>query len=131
MAALLQLPERDVADQGLVVAAVKRWLASNKDWLLILDNADDLELAADFMPLASSGHILLTTRAQSTGAIANSLEVEKMQQAEGALLLLRRAKKLAADALLEQAPAPERSLAEAIVTELGGLPLALDQAGAY
>src|SRR5216683_2435129 len=131
LAALLQLPERDVADQGVVVAAVKRWLASNKDWLLILDNADDLEMAADFLPLASSGYILLTTRAQSTGAIANSLEVEKMERAEGALLLLRRAKKLAAGAPLEQATAPDRSLAEVIVAELGGLPLALDQAGAY
>jgi tetratricopeptide (TPR) repeat protein len=131
LAALLQLPERDLADQGVVVAAVKRWLASNRDWLLILDNADDLELAADFLPLASSGHILLTTRAQFTGTIANSIEVEKMAQAEGALLLLRRAKKLAAGAPLEQAPAIDRSLAEAIVRELGGLPLALDQAGAY
>src|SRR5712692_8512430 len=131
LAALLQLPERDVADQGVVVAAVKRWLASNKGWLLILDNADDLELAADFLPLASSGYILLTTRAQSTGAIANSLEVEKMAQPEGAQLLLRRAKKLAAGAPLEQATAPDRSLAEAVVRELDGLPLALDQAGAY
>ncbi len=131
LAAVLQLPERDLADQGVVVAAVKRWLASNKGWLLILDNADDLELAADFIPLASSGHLLLTTRAQSTGAIAKSLEVEKMEQAEGALLLLRRAKKLAAGAPLEQATAPDRSLAEAIVRELDGLPLALDQAGAY
>jgi hypothetical protein len=131
LASLLQLPERDVADQGVVVAAVRRWLASNKGWLLILDNADGLELAADFIPLESSGHILLTTRAQSTGAIANSIEVEKMEQPEGALLLLRRAKKLAANAPLEQATAPDRSLAEAIVAELGGLPLALDQAGAY
>ncbi len=131
LATLLQLPERDVADQGVVVAAVKRWLASNKDWLLILDNADDLELAAEFMPLASSGHILLTTRAQSTGAIANSIEVEKMERAEGALLLLRRAKLLAQDAPLEQATEADRSLAETIVAELDGLPLALDQAGAY
>jgi hypothetical protein len=131
LAALLQLPERDMADQGVVVAAVKRWLASNRDWLLILDNADNLELAAEFMPLESSGHILLTTRAQSTGTIANSLEVEKMEQAEGALLLLRRAKKPAADVPLEQARKADRSLAETIVTELGGLPLALDQAGAY
>jgi len=131
LAALLQLPERDLADQGVVVAAVKRWLASNRDWLLILDNADDLEMAAEFMPLESSGHILLTTRAQFTGAIANSLEVEKMELAEGALLLLRRAKLLAQDAPLEQATAPDRSLAEAVVRELDGLPLALDQAGAY
>ena len=132
LAALLQLPERDLADQGVVVAAVKRWLASNKGWLLILDNADDLELAAEFMPLESSGHILLTTRAQSTGTIANSLEVEKMEQPEGALLLLRRAKKLSSRML--HWSRPQRLIApwlKLIVRELDGLPLALDQAGAY
>src|SRR5260370_6535088 len=74
LAALLQLPERDLADQGVVVAAVKRWLASNKGWLLILDNADDLEMAAEVMPLASTGHLLLTTRAPFKSTIANSLE---------------------------------------------------------
>src|SRR6266481_4485053 len=122
LAALLQLPERDTADQGIVVAATKRWLASTRNWLLIPDHADDLEMAADFIPLASSGHILLTTRAQFTGTIANSLEVEKMEQPEGALLLLRRAKKLAAGAPLEQATATDRSLAGTIVKELDGLP---------
>src|SRR5260221_12086059 len=37
----------------------------------------------------------------------------------------------AADAPLEQARKADRSLSETIVTELDGLPLALDQAGAY
>src|SRR5260221_3521812 len=68
LAALLQLPERDMADQRDVIAAVKRWLASNKGWLLILDNADDLEMAADFMPPPRVGTVLLKTPGQSTGA---------------------------------------------------------------
>src|SRR5260221_7484104 len=72
LAAVLQLPERDLADQGLVVAAVKRWLASNRDWLLILDNADDLELAADF--LRSEEH---TSELQSHSDLVCRLLLEK------------------------------------------------------
>jgi hypothetical protein len=131
LAALLRLPEREVADQAVVVAAVKHWLESQEGWLLILDNADDLEMVSDFMPIGDTGHLLLTTRAQFTGTIANSIEVEKMERAEGILLLLRRAKLLAAGDPIEQAKETDRSLAETLVAELDGLPLALDQAGAY
>ena len=46
-------------------------------------------------------------------------------------MLLRRAKVLAPDALLEQANKEDREVAQNIVLTLGGLPLALDQAGAY
>jgi len=49
LAELLDLPEKDEQDQQRVVAAVKRWLATNEGWLLILDNVDDLSLVADFL----------------------------------------------------------------------------------
>src|SRR5947207_6131574 len=48
-----------------------------------------------------------------------------------AVLLLRRAKLLANDATLDQASTQDRSNAEVIVKMVDGLPLALDQAGAY
>jgi tetratricopeptide (TPR) repeat protein/DNA-binding CsgD family transcriptional regulator len=131
LASLLSLPGRDAQDQTIVVAAVKRWLADHQGWLLIMDNADDLSLAADFLPSGGRGHVLLTTRAQATGRIAPSIAVEKMQQDEGALLLLRRAKLLAPDAPFDTASPVARTQAEAIVRALDGLPLALDQAGAY
>ena len=54
-----------------------------------------------------------------------------MEQDEGILLLLRRANLLAGDAPLEQGSKQDRADAQAIVTALDGLPLALDQAGAY
>lgn len=131
LAHLLQLPEMDEQDQYIVIKAVKRWFASHRKWLLILDNADDLIMVDDFLPIESNGHILFTTRAQATGAIAEVIEVEKMNILEGALLLLRRARFISADASLEQADQKSRALAEAIINELDGLPLALDQAGAY
>jgi hypothetical protein len=54
-----------------------------------------------------------------------------MELDEGMLLLLRRAKLLAPDALLETVDAPVHVQAQAIVRAMDGLPLALDQAGAY
>ncbi len=131
LAGVLDLPEKNEQDQNIIVAAVKRWLAQHDGWLLILDNADDLAMAHDHVPTGGKGHILLTTRAQAAGAMARNIEVEKMDQEEGTLLLLRRAKVLAADVPLDQAPEVDRRNAEAIVSEMDGLPLALDQAGAY
>jgi tetratricopeptide (TPR) repeat protein/DNA-binding XRE family transcriptional regulator len=131
LARLLQLPAQDLADQQLIIEAVKQWLTRHEQWLLILDNADELELLADFLPTGDTGCILLTTRAQATGSLAPSILIEQMSVEEGALLVLRRAQLLAPKALLEQASAEDRAQAETLVVAMGGLPLALDQAGAY
>jgi tetratricopeptide (TPR) repeat protein/transcriptional regulator with XRE-family HTH domain len=128
---LLDLPEKADPEQGQVVEAVKRWLQQHKKWLLILDNADDIEIVYDFIPTRGEGHILLTTRSQATGPGMRGFELLKMGHEEGALLLLRRAKIIAADAPLEAAGEGERVQAEAISALLDGLPLALDQAAAY
>jgi len=113
------------------VKAVKRWFEINSDWLLILDNADDLAIVADFIPARGNGHILLTTQAQATGGLAQRVELEYMGLKEGALLLLRRAKIIESEQALEAATKDERLKTERIVEEVGGLPLALDQAGAF
>ena len=130
-AALLQLPEQEERDQLKIVQAVKHWFMSHSRWLLLLDNADDLALVRDFLPPAGRGHTLLTTRASSMGKLAHALEVDALDSKPGALLLLRRTERLAPDASLEQATESERADALSISQELGGLPLALDQAGAY
>ena len=131
IADLLQLSERDERDQNRVVEAVKKWLAQQQDWLLILDDADDLELVSTFLPNVENGHILLTTRDQGVSLLAQSQEVEKMDLAEGALLLLRRARALTLDKPLTRAPSKSKVLAETIVKRMDGLPLAIEQAGAY
>ena len=128
---LLRLPEREAKEQDIAVQAVKTWLQAHRGWLLILDNADELALLQGFLPPALGGHLLLTTRAAATGRLAHRLEIETLLPQQGALFLLRRAGLLAPDAALSQASAQERELAVQISQELGGLPLALDQAGAY
>jgi len=129
LAGLLDLAEKKEQDQR--VAAVKRWLATHEGWLLILDNADDLLLAQEFLPTSRNGYILFTTRGQAAGSIAASIEVEQMTLQEGTLLLLRWTKRLGIDTPLDQARPADRAAAELIVQEMDGLPLALVQAGAY
>jgi len=132
VADLLQLPEKDAKEQALTLTAVKRWLEEHSHWLLILDNADDLSLIRDVLPTtARRGHILLTTRAQSMGRLAQRVEIETMEPDEGALFLLHRANLLPYEADLGQATEMQRRTAKDICQTLGGLPLALDQAGAY
>jgi len=131
LAERLELPEHEEPDQLRMIDAVKRWLASHEAWLLILDNADDLPLAQEFLPTSHKGYILFTTRAQAVGAIAASVEVEKLSLEDGTLLLLRWSKLLDIDTPLEQAQATDRAAALRIVRKMDGLPLALVQAGAY
>jgi transcriptional regulator with XRE-family HTH domain len=131
LATLLDLPEKNEADKNKVVAAVMRWLQNAKGWLLIFDNADDLEIVSEFLPARGAGHTLLTTRSQATGKNIKGIEIEKMGREESALLLLRRAKLIAEDDTLDAATQAQRKDAEAICELMDGLPLALDQAAAY
>jgi tetratricopeptide (TPR) repeat protein len=131
LAHLLEIPERSERDQHLIVEAVLRWLHHHRGWLLIFDNMDDLSVAEPFLPKAGAGHIVFTTRAHALGGIAQCLEVQQMEAETGALLLLRRASILPLHISLEMALADDRKMACEISRALDGLPLALDQAGAY
>jgi tetratricopeptide (TPR) repeat protein len=131
LAGLLKLPERNAKEQEITIGAVKEWLQRQSKWLLILDNADDLDLLPPFLPTVPGGHILLTTRAWDMQRIATRLEVEALSDEQGAELLLRRAGLLAPEVEFGSADAEERGWAMELTRELGGLPLALDQAGAY
>jgi tetratricopeptide (TPR) repeat protein len=131
LAILLDLPEKQEQDQHKIVEAVKRWFQEHANWLLILDNADDISMVQGFIPVRSKGHILLTTRAHAIGGFTRRIEVEKMEPNEGALFLLHRAKLLDPNAPLETSPTIEQNIAHEIVKVMDGLPLALDQAGSY
>ncbi len=131
IADLIQLPERNEQDQQMIIEAVKQWLALHAKWLLVFDNADDLQLVSQFLPARSNGHVLLTTQAQALRRIARKVAVDVMTPEEGALFLLRRANIIEPDAELSSINETDRAQARAISEMLGSLPLALDQAGAY
>lgn len=131
IADLLNLPEKQEQDQSRVVSAVRRWLSTHTNWLLVLDNVEDLCIVHALLSSAHCGHLLLTTRAQSTGLLARRIELEKLSPEEGALFLLRRAKLIAHNVSLEDLSEVLCREARDISDMMDGLPLALDQAGAY
>jgi tetratricopeptide (TPR) repeat protein len=131
IAELLYLPEKNAQDQKHIVNAVKHWLHFNPNWLLILDNAEDFAMIREFLPAVGGGHILLTTRTRLMGRLARYTEISKMKPEEGGLFLLRWAGIIGLDDLLDTAPMADRIKAIEISQVMDGLPLALDQAGAY
>ena len=137
IAELLQLPEQQETDQQRTVAAVQSWLSTHSQWLLIWDNLEDLKLLHRFLSPVRQGAILITTRCQVLGTLTLGLELSPMRREEGMLFLLRRAKVLEPEATSEQIQQlaqrlpTEYAAAEKLVTAMDGLPLALDQAGAY
>lgn len=137
IADVLQLPGRHDQNQERIVAAVQHWLSTHSQWLLIWDNVEDIALLDRFLPSYRQGALLITTRRQALGTSARGLNLCPMEREEGILFLLRRAKLLEPDATGEQmrqiagqTPSQYTTAVE-LVTVMGGLPLALDQAGAY
>ncbi|AKB25346.1 hypothetical protein MSMTP_1877 [Methanosarcina sp. MTP4] len=122
----LNLPVKNDSDQNTIVAAVLNWFRTNEDWLLIIDNADDPSFVKDFLPPSPKGHILLTSRARVFDAlgITSLVEMEEMYPDEAKNFLLKRTARVDPDQ-------QEIEALEKLIHELGYLPLALEQAGAY
>lgn len=137
IADLLHFPTRENADQSQLGEALRRWLTTHQEWLVIADNVEELDLLYPLLPSLGAGALLLTTRRQALGKQAELLVLPPMSQQEGIRLLLRRSgqdlgsafgKSLPQESLKE---APIAAEAAQLVELLEGLPLALDQAGAY
>jgi len=132
LAARLELPEREAREQSMVLDAVKRWLDEQERWLLVLDNVEDYGIVRDLTQKANlnSHHIIVTAQRQVIPAVERQ-RVNPMDRDHGALLLLHRANTLRAGAPLSSLDSSTVTVACEISDEVGGLPLALDQAGAY
>lgn len=111
------------------VSAVKRWfdLKNDVNWLLIFDNADNLESyqLTDYFPLFNDTHIVFTSRDPSAAELASDgLLLEMMKPKEFKSLLISRAGLINSN---------EKELRDVniIVKALSHLPLAIDQAGAF
>ncbi len=127
----LHLLKGDEQQQGQSIEIMQHWLARQRNLLLILDNGEDGRLIQQLLPSFLTGHVLLTTRTQVTGTMAQQVDLKQMTEDESMLLLLRRAKLLSPDTSMSDVAQNIRTTASDISQLLAGLPLALDQAGAY
>jgi tetratricopeptide (TPR) repeat protein len=108
-------------------------LGAAPGWLLVLDNADDLaalavgsraaEAGSGWLRATRAGLVLVTSRmgdAQAWGPVVAVRHLDPLEQADGGQVLLDLA-----------ATAGDRVAAQSLARRLGGLPLALHQAGSY
>jgi tetratricopeptide (TPR) repeat protein len=124
----LNLPEQDAQEEEIRVNAALRWLHTHQEWLLIIDNIDTPEVAARVEELIGTlrgGTILITSRLTdwSPGIVTCELDVVSVEIATAFLLERTKDRRR----LLPGDEINARELAQ----ELGGLALALEQAGAY
>jgi tetratricopeptide (TPR) repeat protein len=110
-----------------IVELVLAWLRRERNWLIVIDNLDDFEVVKGFLPENSvERHTLITTRNRdSSGIPAEGVEVPLLDQ-EDAITLLSSLTKITVTP-----ESTEEQQAEAIVEDLGYLPLAIEQAAAY
>jgi hypothetical protein len=104
---------------GNPVAAVHSALAAYPgEWLLIFDNAPGRGPVRAFMPPAGNGRVLITSQS-AVWPRGQAVEVPVLGTEVAAVFLVTRAGD------------PDSQAAAALAQELGGLPLALEQAAAY
>nr|VFJ75517.1 MAG: NB-ARC domain-containing protein [Candidatus Kentron sp. FW] len=116
---LLGLGTENISDRNLVIDRVRRALEARDRGLLIFDNVESEADIRPYLPSPWRGHILITSRSPALGLVRDSLS-PKIFTLEEAQELLKK----------HLDPEHPEALAE-LLAELGGLPLALEQARAY
>jgi hypothetical protein len=109
------------------VGSVLQWISQIRtNWFMIYDGADgDYQTVEKLLPPGNGGNILITSRNVELKRITQtSLKVLNMAEEEAASLLLKSA---SIDSMSDHVS----NLARKLASDLGGIPLALDQAGAY
>ena len=126
IATTLRLPAAASNDQEQIVKSALAWLNTHEGWLLILDNVDDRLEIQPFVPERGKGDLLITSRETVFAelGVPRALELRDLDTEESERFLLARTGR-------EDADSDDRAAATELATELGNLPLALEQAAAY
>ena len=127
-AKILNLPERDKPEEKERLAAVFLWLNEHSGWLLILDNADTPETVAEAEKTLSKlqgGGVIVTSRLANWSPAFQPVELNVLAEKDAAAFLLERTEQK------RQKTNTDTGDAAVLARELGGLALALEQAGAY
>jgi tetratricopeptide (TPR) repeat protein len=125
---VLKLAEKDAKEQKAQYEAALNWLQANPGWFLIIDNVDSPEAALKVeteLAKLRGGHVVITSRIANWSKAVVALELDVITpEAAQELILEHTADKRA---ITPDDPAEALALAH----DLGYLPLALEQAGAY
>jgi tetratricopeptide (TPR) repeat protein len=123
---LLNLGEQKAEEE--TVHEVIGWLKTNPGWLLILDNVDSKEAESavlTLLPGLTGGRVLITSRLRGWPSWVQTQPLDTIPLEEARDLLLKRTSGH------HRAASDDADRAWELAEKLDGLPLALEQAGAY
>ena len=124
----MQIAQANNVSQGTQPSATSAllWISRRANWLIVYDSADEhYSVVEKFLPPGNGGNVLITTRNPGLKRLTLvSLEVLDMTNEEGISLLLK-------SAMFDGTSDHIMVIARKVVAELGGIPIALDQAGGY
>jgi hypothetical protein len=127
----LNLPEKSSSDQTQMISAVHAWLEQNSGWLLVFDNAPGPGAIRDYLPRACSGRVIVTSRTARWGGVAETFEVPVLPRDKSIEFLMKRVESALRSGGPRMADGGLQSAAGQLAEDVGDLPLALEQAGAY
>ncbi|EFQ97059.1 hypothetical protein MGYG_00103 [Nannizzia gypsea CBS 118893] len=132
-----KIPGRDDPEPG-ILKLVYRWLDDEKrKWVIILDNADDLDFLEDtsvkggkpnksltkYIPKTENGSVFITSRSRETAsALVDNKHIIKVNPMDEAHAI---------DLFQKKLPKPDDKLIAELAAELEFLPLAIVQAASY
>ena len=125
---LLNLPQWNEPAQDIIFNAVLEALKQRSDWLLVIDNVDTHDAVVElrkYLPRLAHGYVLLTSRLSTWPDGVANLCVDKLDDDAASAYLLEKTegkRALSTD---------DVTLAHQLSRALDGLPIALEQAGAY
>ncbi|MEU4159674.1 tetratricopeptide repeat protein [Actinoplanes sp. NPDC026670] len=120
LAVALQPAAAEVLPSATLRERAIRWLAAHRDWLLILDNVTDPEDVTALVARLPAGRIVVTSRRSTGWAGTTALRLDVLPPEKAVAMLT---------GVLGGRIDPAH--AALICAELGHLPLAVEQAGAY
>jgi tetratricopeptide (TPR) repeat protein len=115
----LGVVSREAPDLTEAANTALRQLEQEGQWLLIFDDAPGPDAIEPFLPTSGDGHVIVTSREPAWRGFASPLRLPLLAASAAAAFLRERSGDVEGDA------------AEPLAKELGFLPLALEQAGAY
>lgn len=125
IAARLGLPGSGAEDLAAQAEAACRALENeDRRWLLVFDNAESDAVVDRFTPRRGNGRVIVTTRRRDFGRLGPVIDVDVFDPVTAEAFLRARVDDT------NPAAAKEPAAAE-VALRLGGLPLALEQSGAY
>ncbi len=125
----LQRPEESNSLESSIEIS-KAWLAKNCNWLLIFDNADNLDVITNYVPYHGNGSVLITSRdpfaKERFFSNGSGIDLEPLSTSDSATLLRKLTTRK------EEAPSPDEEDAFLeLADQLAGLPLAMTQMAGF